>query len=185
MDGTSRTQGPLPSEACNRLVAFVPAQGRHNRQVRLDQFGPAPIPSERLLDLGRAVTELGALQLASGRGTLPLGSEQEPAGTEPSSDDDIVDPRQCLAAGAAAGFLGALLLAASKGGSEVPPNTSVDATVDIATGPVGEATVRLLLHVALPGLTAWAAQDLLARAHHACPYTHISHDAVDVVLRAA
>lgn len=185
MDGSRRTQGPLPSNACDRVSAFTAPRARHSRHVRLDQFGHEPIASERLFDLGRVVTELATLQLVSEGSARASASDQDPTETDRSDDEEVIHPGQCLAAGSAANFLGALLLAASKGGSQVPPDTSVDASVDIGTGPVGEATVRLLLHVALPGLTAWAAQGLLAHAHDLCPYAHISRDAVDVLLRAA
>jgi Ohr subfamily peroxiredoxin len=158
---------------------------RHSRRVGLAQFGPEAALAERLLDLGRTVTELATQQLASEGSDPSSSSEHAPAGSHESVDDDALHPGQFLAAGFAACFLGALLRTAAKAGCQVPSNVSVDASVDVGTGPVGVPTVRLLLHVALPGLNAWAAQDMLTQAHNVCPYTHVSRDAVDVVLRAA
>jgi organic hydroperoxide reductase OsmC/OhrA len=184
-DRTSRTYPPLPLGASNGITTSTVPRARHSRRVTLDQFGPGAVASERLLNLGRTVTELATLQLAAEGSALSTTREQHPAAIDQATDDDALHPGQFLAAGLAVCFLGALLGTAAKAGCQVPPNVSVDASVDVGTGPVGVPTVRLLLHVALPGLNAWAAQDMLTQAHSVCPYTHVSRDAVDVVLRAA
>ena len=61
----------------------------------------------------------------------------------------------------------------------LPPDTAVDAEVDL--GPSGEAYgVAARLNVSLPGLDRDTAERLIAATHAVCPYSRATHGNIDV-----
>jgi organic hydroperoxide reductase OsmC/OhrA len=138
--------------------------------------------SERLFALGQAACHFGAMQLASEAADGGHGAERAHADGVDAADEDEVSAEWLLASGYAACFLGALSVVTSEGDLQVP-DSSVAATVTLGSVATGRPRLSVALDVMLPDLDWVRAQDLLARAHRACPYTHVSSDAVDVVLR--
>lgn len=82
------------------------------------------------------------------------------------------NPEQLFAAGYAACFLSALKFIAGAAKIKLPEDASVSATVGI--GPRdGGFEIHPEISVALPGLDRAVAEDLVARAHQVCPYSHL------------
>jgi Ohr subfamily peroxiredoxin len=96
------------------------------------------------------------------------------------------NPEQLFAAGYAACFLGALKFVAGKEKVAVPADASVTTTVGI--GPRDDGTgfgLDVGIAVALPGLERAMAEDLVAKAHVVCPYSHATRGNIDVRLAVA
>ncbi|HRJ61004.1 MAG TPA: organic hydroperoxide resistance protein, partial [Azospirillaceae bacterium] len=83
------------------------------------------------------------------------------------------NPEQLFAAGYAACFLGAMKFVGNRDKIAVPADVSV--TAEIGIGPRddgGGFGITAALTVNLPGMEPAAAEDLMARAHVVCPYSH-------------
>jgi Ohr subfamily peroxiredoxin len=119
---------------------------------------------------GRAKTNDGSLDLQLATPTA-LGG-----------DGNGNNPEQLFAAGYSACFLGAMKYAASQDGAlpSVPADASVTATVGI--GPRADKGFGLVvaLEVSLPGVSAEAAEALIAEADEICPYSHATRNNIDV-----
>ncbi|MDM0078434.1 Ohr family peroxiredoxin [Variovorax sp. J2P1-59] len=89
------------------------------------------------------------------------------------------NPEQLLAAGWSACFQGAMGLAAGKLKVGIPPETAVDAEVDLVLGGDGY-TLQARLTVSLPGLPRDVAQALIDAAKETCPYSKALSGNVDV-----
>lgn len=96
------------------------------------------------------------------------------------------NPEQLFAAGYAACFLGAMKFVGNRDKIAVPADVSV--TAEIGIGPRddgGGFGVTAALTVNLPGMDAAAAEDLMARAHVVCPYSHAIRGNVEVTTTRA
>jgi osmotically inducible protein OsmC len=93
------------------------------------------------------------------------------------------NPEQLFAAGYSACFLGALKFVAGKAKVAVPAETTVTATVGIGPRDDGQGFgLDVALAVAIPGLDRATAEDLVAKAHIVCPYSHATKGSLDVRL---
>lgn len=97
------------------------------------------------------------------------------------------NPEQLFAAGYAACFIGAIKYAASqdKGLPRVPADVSVTSTVGIGPRAEGGFGLTVALEVSLPGVERAGGEELIARAHQICPYSHATRGNIDVVLTLA
>lgn len=96
------------------------------------------------------------------------------------------NPEQLFAAGYAACFLGAMKFVGNRDKIAVPADVSV--TAEIGIGPRddgGGFGITAALTVNLPGMEAAAAEDLMARAHVVCPYSHAIRGNVEVTTARA
>jgi Ohr subfamily peroxiredoxin len=92
------------------------------------------------------------------------------------------NPEQLFAAGYSACFLGAMKFVASQGGPKVPNDASVTATIGIGPRSEGGFGITAKLEISLPGLARDAAEALVEKTHHVCPYSNATHGNVDVQL---
>jgi osmotically inducible protein OsmC len=93
------------------------------------------------------------------------------------------NPEQLFATGYAACFIGAMkFVAAQGGGTKVPADTTVTATVGIGPRSEGGFGLDIALEVAMPGVDRAAAEALVAKAHEVCPYSNATRNNVDVNL---
>ncbi|HVJ53762.1 MAG TPA: organic hydroperoxide resistance protein [Aliidongia sp.] len=96
---------------------------------------------------------------------------------------DGVNPEQLFATGYAACFLGAMKFVASQGGgTKVPADAAVSATVGIGPRSAGGFGLEIALEISLPGVERAAAETLVAKAHEVCPYSNATRNNVDVKL---
>ncbi|GLK74444.1 organic hydroperoxide resistance protein [Ancylobacter dichloromethanicus] len=96
------------------------------------------------------------------------------------------NPEQLFAAGYAACFLGAIKFAAGQQKIKVPDDATV--TADVGIGPRADGKgfgLDVALTIALPGIGRPVAEDLVARAHIVCPYSHATKGNLDVRLAVA
>ena len=117
----------------------------------------------------------GAAESDDGRLKIGLSS---PGGPGVGSN-----PEQLFAAGWSACFIGAMKKNAPLLQIELPPNTAVDAEVDLATVESG-FTLQARLNVTLPGLTFEQAQKIIKAAHQTCPYSKATRGNINVVINA-
>lgn len=92
------------------------------------------------------------------------------------------NPEQLFAAGYAACFLGAMKAVAAKDGDKVPADASVTSQVGIGPRDEGGFGITVALAVSLPGVERKAAEALVEKAHHVCPYSNATRGNVDVKL---
>lgn len=93
------------------------------------------------------------------------------------------NPEQLFAAGYSACFLGALKYVAAQDKLRLPETTTVTATVGIGPRDDGRGFgIDVDLAIALPGIERAKADDLVARAHVVCPYSHATQNNIDVRL---
>lgn len=91
------------------------------------------------------------------------------------------NPEQLFAAGYAACFIGAMKFVGGRDKIAVPANVAVTSHVGIGPRADGEGFgLTVTLNVALPGLDAAIAQDLVDRAHKVCPYSHATKGNITV-----
>ena len=90
--------------------------------------------------------------------------------TSPGAAGSGTNPEQLFAAGWSACFIGAMGVAARKLKVTLPPNTVVDAEVDLGTND-GGYLLRARLNVSLPGLEPEVARTVVDAAHQTCPYS--------------
>jgi Ohr subfamily peroxiredoxin len=96
------------------------------------------------------------------------------------------NPEQLFAAGYSACFLGALKYVANQAKVKLSPETTVTANVGIgprADGGGFGIEVDLVAHV--PDVDPAVAEDLVAKAHVACPYSHAMRTATEVKVSLA
>lgn len=92
-----------------------------------------------------------------------------------------VNPEQMFAAGYSACFLGAMKFVAGQDKIDVPADTSITGHVGIGTIPGGFG-LQVELKISLPGMDRAAAEALVAKAHHVCPYSNATRGNIDVTL---
>jgi Ohr subfamily peroxiredoxin len=123
---------------------------------------------------GKAATEDGTLSVA-------LAVPKEMGGPGGGSN-----PEQLFAAGYSACFLGAMKFAGGKAKIPVPADTTVTAAVGIGPRDDGEGFgIAVTLTVSLPGVERNVAEDLVARAHIVCPYSHATRGNISVTTEIA
>ena len=94
------------------------------------------------------------------------------------------NPEQMFAAGYSACFMGALRAVAGKAHVTLPADMAVDAEVDL--GPVGSAFgIAVRMKVALPGMDAAQAKQLLAEADQVFPYSNATRGNIPVDITLA
>lgn len=93
---------------------------------------------------------------------------------------DGVNPEQLFATGYAACFLGALRFYAGQKKVTVPADAKV--TVSAGIGPRDDNGFGLDvgITVSLPGVETSVAEDLIAGAHHVCPYSHATRGSLAI-----
>ncbi len=92
------------------------------------------------------------------------------------------NPEQLFAAGYAACFNGALMLAGKRAGVDV---SEAQVTANIGFGPEGDSyAITAELEVAVPGLELVRVQEVAEAAHQLCPYSKATRGNVPVTVRA-
>ncbi|WP_117190407.1 organic hydroperoxide resistance protein [Rhizobium terrae] len=94
------------------------------------------------------------------------------------------NPEQLFAAGWSACFIGAMGLAAAKRRLRLPPDTAVDAEVDLSITD-GAYFLQARLNVSLPGVDPELARVLVEEAHQTCPYSKATRGNIHVELKVA
>ncbi|GLK86343.1 organic hydroperoxide resistance protein [Ancylobacter defluvii] len=93
------------------------------------------------------------------------------------------NPEQLFASGYSACFLGALKFVASQQKVKIADDSTVTADVGIgARDDGGGFGLDVALSISLPGVERSVAEDLVARAHIVCPYSHATRNGLDVRL---
>jgi Ohr subfamily peroxiredoxin len=96
------------------------------------------------------------------------------------------NPEQLFAAGYSACFLGALKFVAGQAKVKIPAETTVTATVGIGPREDGGGFgIEVALSVNIPGVDRAVAEDLAAKAHIVCPYSHAMRTATEVPVTSA
>ena len=89
------------------------------------------------------------------------------------------NPEQLFAAGWSACFIGAMGVAANKMKITLPPDTTIDAEVDLCRDGV-DFFLQARLNISLPGLDHEVAQALADAGHQLCPYSKATRGNIDV-----
>jgi Ohr subfamily peroxiredoxin len=134
------------------------------------------IQNEKVLYIARTHTtggREGASRSNDGRLDVKLSSPGAPGiGT---------NPEQLFAAGWSACFEGAMGLAARKMKVTLPPETAIDAEVDLNLAD-GAYFLRARLNVSVPGVDRDVAQAIVDAAHQTCPYSKAVRGNIDVTI---
>lgn len=94
------------------------------------------------------------------------------------------NPEQLFAAGYSACFIGAMKFVAGQSKQTLPADLSLRAEVGI--GKIeGGFGLDVDLYVSLPGMDNAAAQQLVEKAHHVCPYSNATRGNIDVRLHVS
>jgi len=118
----------------------------------------------------------GASRSSDGRLDIKLSS--------PGAPGNGTNPEQLFAAGWSACFIGAMGVVARKLKVTLPPNTAVDAEVDLGTND-GGYLLRARLNVSLPGLEPEVARTVVDAAHQTCPYSKATRGNIAVEINLA
>jgi lipoyl-dependent peroxiredoxin len=97
----------------------------------------------------------------------------------PGSKRPGTNPEQLFAAGWSACFEGALGVVAQKKKIKLPPETAIDAEVDLHLDR-GEFFLSARLNISIPGVDRSVAQELVDEAQGVCPYSKAIHGNIDV-----
>ncbi len=96
------------------------------------------------------------------------------------------NPEQLFAAGYSACFLGALKFVAGNAKVKIPDETTITAKIGIGKRDDGEGFgINADLTITIPGIDKAVAEDLVAKAHIVCPYSHATKGNIDVALHVA
>lgn len=90
--------------------------------------------------------------------------------SSPGKSGDGTNPEQLFAAGWSACFIGAMGIGAMKMKVKLPPNTAIDAEVDLCNIN-GNYFLQARLNISLPGLDREVAQALVDYGEQNCPYS--------------
>jgi Ohr subfamily peroxiredoxin len=121
----------------------------------------------------------GSAASDDGKVSVKLSTPKELGG----AGGDGTNPEQLFASGYSACFLGALKFVAGQQKTKLSEDSKVSAAVGI--GPRDDGTgfgIDVALQISLPGLDRKAAEDLVAKAHIVCPYSHATRGNIDVRL---
>lgn len=105
--------------------------------------------------------------------------------SSPGTNRPGTNPEQLFAAGWSACFEGALGLAAKEAGVPLPPETAVDAEVNLNFGQAEGYFLTARLNVTIPGIDEDVAQSLIDRAHETCPYSKMTRSGIDASVALA
>ncbi|MGZ9809860.1 organic hydroperoxide resistance protein [Pseudoroseicyclus sp. H15] len=94
---------------------------------------------------------------------------------------DGVNPEQLFATGYAACFLGALKAYARSKSVKVPEDATVTTTVGIGPREDKGFGLDVKIEVSLPGIEKDVAEDLVAGAHHVCPYSDATRGSLSIM----
>lgn len=117
--------------------------------------------------------ENGASRSSDGRLDVKLST--------PGAAGTGTNPEQLFAAGWSACFEGALALVARKMKVTLPPDTAIDAEVDLCLSE-GAYYLQARLNVSLPGLEREVAQGMVDAAHQTCPYSKAVRNNINVAI---
>jgi Ohr subfamily peroxiredoxin len=93
------------------------------------------------------------------------------------------NPEQLFAAGYSACFLGALKFVAGKAGVKIPAEAAVAAQVGIGErDDKAGFGIEVALTITVPGVDRATVEDLVAKAHIVCPYSHATRNNIPVTL---
>lgn len=124
---------------------------------------------------GQAVSDNGVLDV-----TLTVPKELGGDGATGTN------PEQLFAAGYSACFLGALKVVAGKEKVKLPEDTKVTATVGVGPREDGGGFgIEVSLSVAADGVDKAVLEDLVAKAHIVCPYSHAMRTSTEVQVSVA
>lgn len=121
---------------------------------------------------GRGKTDDGKLDLA-----LSLPKEM-------GGDNKGTNPEQLFAVGYSACYLGAIRFVAGKEKVTITPEATV--TAHVGVGPRedgGGFGIEVALDVSLPGVSKAVAEDIAAKAHVVCPYSHATKGNIKVTTK--
>jgi len=91
------------------------------------------------------------------------------------------NPEQLFAAGYSACFLGALKFVAGQAKVKIPADTTVTATVGIGPREGGTGFgIEVSLSISIPDVDRAVGEDLVAKAHIVCPYSHAMRTSTEV-----
>lgn len=103
---------------------------------------------------------------------------------EMGGDGKGTNPEQLLAVGYSACYLGAVRFVAGKEKVAVTPEASVTAHVGVGMREDGGGFgLEVALDVHLPGVDKAVAEDIAAKAHVVCPYSHATRGNIKVTTR--
>lgn len=89
----------------------------------------------------------------------------------PGSGGAGTNPEQMFAGGWSACFESAMGIVAKKLKVALPPETAIDAEIDLCLTNGTAFSLDARMHVYLPGLTKAVAQELVDLSHDTCPYS--------------
>ena len=93
------------------------------------------------------------------------------------------NPEQLFSVGYAACFLGAIKFVAGQQKIKVADDSTVTSSVGIGPRDDGGGFgLEVSLAISLPGIERAVAEDLVAKAHIVCPYSHATRNSLDVKL---
>lgn len=115
----------------------------------------------------------GASHSSDGRLDVKLSS--------PGSTGQGTNPEQLFAAGWSACFEGAMQFVARQKKITLPPETAIDAEVDLNSGDSG-FFLRARLNITVPGVERSVAQEIVNEAHQVCPYSKATRGNIDVAV---
>jgi Ohr subfamily peroxiredoxin len=96
------------------------------------------------------------------------------------------NPEQLFAAGYSACFLSALKFVAGQAKVKLSPETTVTATVGIGPREDGGGFgIEVALSANIPDVDRATAEDLVAKAHIVCPYSHAMRTSTEVPVAVA
>jgi osmotically inducible protein OsmC len=138
----------------------------------------APTPSEKVLYTAKAHTvggrDGGSSRSSDGRLDIKL--------SVPGTPGTGTNPEQLFAAGWSACFEGAIGLVARKMKVTLPPDTAIDAEVDLKLTDGTAYSLGVRFNISLPGLDRATAQTLVDGAHQTCPYSKATRGNIDLVI---
>ncbi|HTF89757.1 MAG TPA: organic hydroperoxide resistance protein [Planctomycetota bacterium] len=102
--------------------------------------------------------------------------------SSPGTAGTGTNPEQLFAAGWSACFEGAMGVAARKMNVTLPPETAIDAEVDLNQKD-GGYFLRARLNVSIPGMERQTAQAIVDAAHQICPYSKATRGNIDVTVK--
>ena len=100
----------------------------------------------------------------------------------PGKPGDGTNPEQLFAAGWSACFEGAMGVVAQKMKVKLPPETAIDAEVDLVLGSDGYS-IQARLDITVPGMAPELAQAIVDAAEQTCPYSKATRGNINSVIR--
>lgn len=121
----------------------------------------------------------GHVKSSTGRIDLNTNHPKELGGS-----GEGTNPEELFSAGYSACFLGALRLVAKNDDIKLDETSAITAQVGFGKDPAGGFAIDAHLIGYLPGLEQSVADDLMGKAHQACPYSKATRGNIDVRLSA-